>query len=244
MIRGILAILFVLIFLTVSLILIPIAYLIGLFDRHARDVYAQSLVAWGFRVIGVIVGAKVTEKGREKLPRGEAALYVANHRSIFDIVLLDARMPAPTAIVAKKEIKKYLVLSWWMILRNCKFLDRDDIKQNLKIILECIDDAKKGQTILIYPEGTRSKAESELDMGPFKEGSMKIALKSGVKVVPVAIHGTRELFEKHLPFIRPGKVTITYGDPIDPGTLDKEQQKHLGEICRERILEMLKEENK
>ena len=73
---------------------------------------------------------------------------------------------------------------------------------------------------------------------------MKIALKSGVKVVPVAIHGTRELFEKHLPFIRPGKVTITYGDPIDPGTLDKEQQKHLGEICRERILEMLKEENK
>ena len=108
MIRGILALLFVLIFLTVSLILIPIAYLIGLFDRHARDVYAQSLVAWGFRVIGVIVGAKVTEKGREKLPRGEAALYVANHRSIFDIVLLDARMPAPTAIVAKKEIKKYL----------------------------------------------------------------------------------------------------------------------------------------
>ena len=104
MIRGILAILFVLIFLTVSLILIPIAYLIGLFDRHARDVYAQSLVAWGFRVIGVIVGAKVTEKGREKLPRGEAALYVANHRSIFDIVLLDARMPAPTAIVAKKEL--------------------------------------------------------------------------------------------------------------------------------------------
>ena len=107
MIRGILALLFVLIFLTVSLILIPIAYLIGLFDRHARDVYAQSLVAWGFRVIGVIVGAKVTEKGREKLPRGEAALYVANHRSIFDIVLLEildyAGMPFGIEIIKRLD---------------------------------------------------------------------------------------------------------------------------------------------
>ena len=244
MIRGILALLFVVIFLIVSIVLIPIAYLIGLFSRHARDVYAQALVAWGFKVIGFISGAKVTEKGREKLPRGEAALYVANHRSIFDIVLLDARIPAPTAIISKKEIKMIPMLNWWMVLKNCKFLDRKDLKQNLKIILECIEAAKNGQTILIYPEGTRSKAESELEMAPFKEGSMKIALKSGVKVVPVALHGTRDLLEKHFPFIQSAKVTISYGDPIDPKTLDKEQQKHLGEICREQILEMLKEENK
>ena len=73
----------------------------------------------------------------------------------------------------------------------------------------------------------------------FKEGSMKIALKSGVKVVPVAMHGTREILEKHFPVIKPADVTITYGDPIDPRTLDKEQQKHLGARCREKILEML-----
>lgn len=239
MIRLILALIFVIAFLIVSLILIPIAYIIGLFSRSARDAYSQAVVAWAFRVVGFIAGAKVTERGREKLPAGEAALYVANHRSFFDVVLLDGRMPVPTAIVAKKELKAVPMLNWWMILKNCKFLDRSDIKQNLKIVLECIEEAKSGQTILIFPEGTRSKGDSELDMLEFKEGSMKIALKSGVKIVPVAIHGTRDIMEKHFPIIKSADVTITYGDPIDPKTLDKEQQKHLGALCREKILEML-----
>ncbi|MBR1523004.1 MAG: 1-acyl-sn-glycerol-3-phosphate acyltransferase [Lachnospiraceae bacterium] len=243
MIRMLAALIFVIIFLLVSLILIPVGLLIGRINKKAGDWYAQAIVAWAFKVVGFIAGAKVTETGREKLPRDEAVLYVANHRSIFDIVLLDARIPAPTAIVAKKEMKKVPILSWWMILKHCKFLDREDLKQNLQIILECIEDAKNGQTILIYPEGTRSKSESELDIAPFKEGSMKIALKSGIKVVPVALHGTRDLLEKQFPRIRPGKVTISYGDPIDPKALDKEQQKHLGELCREKILEMLDPDN-
>lgn len=239
MIRLIIALLFVTAFLLVSLLLIPIGYLIGLFSSRAKDVYAQRVVAWAFRVVGFIAGAHVTVKGKENIPENEAVLFVANHRSIFDIVLLDARMISPTAIVSKKEMKKVPILYWWMILKHCRFLDRDDIKQNLKIILECIDDAKNGQTILIFPEGTRSRGESELDMNPFKEGSFKIAQKSGVRIVPVAIHGTRELLEKQFPRIKPGNVVITFGEPIDIKTLDKEQQKHIGEICRDRIKEML-----
>ena len=241
MIRLIVALVFVIAFLIVSLILIPIAYLIGLFSCSARDAYSQAVVAWAFRVVGFIAGARVTEKGRDRLPKGETALYVANHRSIFDVVLLDGRMPVPTAIIAKKEMKAVPILNWWMMLKHCKFLDRSDIKQNLKIVLECIEEAKNGQTILIFPEGTRSKGDSELDMLEFKEGSMKIALKSGVKIVPVAIHGTRDIMEKHFPIIKSVDVTITYGEPIDPKSMDKEQQKHLGALCRERILEMLRD---
>ena len=241
MIRLIVALVFVIVFLIVSLILIPIAYIIGLFGLSARDAYSQAVVAWAFRVVGFIAGARVTEKGRDRLPKGETALYVANHRSIFDVVLLDGRMPVPTAIIAKKEMKAVPILNWWMMLKHCKFLDRSDIKQNLKIVLECIEEAKNGQTILIFPEGTRSKGDSELDMLEFKEGSMKIALKSGVKIVPVAIHGTRDILEKHFPIIKSADVTITYGEPIDPKSMDKEQQKHLGALCREKILEMLKD---
>ncbi|MBQ9360057.1 MAG: 1-acyl-sn-glycerol-3-phosphate acyltransferase [Lachnospiraceae bacterium] len=240
MIRLVIAVLFVVIFLLVSLLLIPIGLLIGLFSRKAKDEYSQAVVAWAFRVVAFIAGAKVTVKDKERIPKGEAILFVANHRSIFDIVLLDAQMISPTAIVAKKEMKKVPILYWWMLMKHCRFLDRQDIKQNLKIILECIEDAKNGQTILIYPEGTRSKGESELDMNPFKEGSFKIALKSGVKIMPVAIHGTRELLEKHFPIIKSGNVTISFGEPIDPKSLDKEQQKRIGEICQERIADMLK----
>ena len=69
-------------------------------------------------------------------------------------------------------------------------------------------------------------------MNPFKEGSFKIALKSGVKIVPVAIHGTRELFERQFPRIKANNVTISYGIPVDPKTLDKEEQKHIAGSSR------------
>ncbi len=240
MIRLVVAVLFVVIFLLVSLLLIPIGLIIGLFSKRTKDEYSQAIVAWAFRVVAFIAGVKVTVRDKERIPRDEAVLFVANHRSIFDIVLLDAQMISPTAIIAKKEMKKVPILYWWMLMKHCKFLDRQDIKQNLKIVLECIEEMKNGQTMLIYPEGTRSKGESELAMYPFKEGSFKIAQKSGAKIMPVAIHGTREILEKHFPIIKSGKVTISFGEPIDPKALDKDQQKHIGEICQEQIREMLK----
>ena len=242
MIRIVLALLFVILFLLVSLILIPIGYLIGVFSVSAKDRYAQAMISWAFSVVGFIAGAKITVKNKDRVPKDEAVLYVSNHRGIFDIVLLYAQMFRPTAIVSKMEIKKVPILSWWMILMHCRFMNRDDMKQSLKVILECIEEAKKGISILIYPEGTRSKGESELDMLSFKEGSFKIATKAGIRIVPVAMHGTRELLERQFPRIRPGKVTISYGEVIDSKQLDKDQQKRLGEICRETVLEMLKAE--
>ncbi len=242
MIRLLIVLLFVIIYLIFSLILIPIGYLIGLFSRSAKDRYAQAMISWAFRVVGLLAGARVTVKNKECVPKDEAVLYVANHRSMFDIVLLYAEMFRPTAIVAKKEIKMVPVLSWWMVLMHCRFMDRADMKQSLSVILGCIEDAKKGISILIYPEGTRSKGDSELDMNPFKEGSFKIALKSGVKIVPVAIHGTREILERQFPRIKPNKVTISFGDPIDPKSLEKDQQKIIAETCQAQIREMLLKE--
>ncbi len=205
----------------------------------ARDRYAQAMISWAFGVVRFIVGAHVTVLDKDRIPRDEAVLFVANHRSIFDVVLLYAEMFRPTAIVSKKEIKKVPILSWWMVLMHCRFMDRDDMRQSLQVILESIEEAKNGISIMIFPEGTRSKGESELDMNPFKEGSFKISTKSGVKTIPVAIHGTRQLLEQQFPRIRSGEVTISFGSPIDPKEMDKEELKHIGEICQRQIKEML-----
>ncbi len=239
MIRLILAALFLLFMMLASLILIPIAYLIGLFDLKARDRYAQAMISWTFSVVGFIAGAKMTVKGFDRVPRDEAVLYVANHRSMFDIVLLYSLMFRPTGIVSKREVEKVPVFGWWMKLMHCRFMDRKDMRQSLQVILECIEEAKNGYSILIYPEGTRTKGESELDMLPFKEGAFKIASKSGIKIIPVAIHNTRNIFEAHFPMLKSQKVTISFGEPIDVKLLDKEELKHLGEKSRNEILRML-----
>lgn len=79
----------------------------------------------------------------------------------------------------------------------------------------------------------------ETDMLPFKEGSLKMAEKTGCPIVPMALTGTADIFEKHLPWIRSANVTLQYGEPIYPKELSKEEQKRLGNYTQKIILDML-----
>ena len=183
----------------------------------------------------------VTVKGYENIPKDEPVLYVGNHRGFFDCVVGYTSVPGLMGFVAKKELTRYPLLADWMLLVNCLFMDRKDMKQSLKTILEAIAKVKSGVSMWIFPEGTRNRGEL-LDVLPFKEGSMKIAEKTGCPVVPVAITGTAELLEAHAPWITPGHVTIRFGEPFRIADLPAENRKFSGAYSREKILEMLREE--
>jgi 1-acyl-sn-glycerol-3-phosphate acyltransferase len=189
-----------------------------------------------------LTGSELTVIGRENIPDDKPVLYVGNHTSYFDIVAAYPLVKGPTGFVAKKEMESYLTLADWMRLVNCLFLDRKDIKAGLKTILEAVSYVKKGISIWIFPEGTRNESADNTDLMVFHEGSMKIADKSGCPVIPVAITGTRDIFENHIPWIRPSRVTIEFGKPIDLKELPAEDKKRSGAYVRERIIEMLKEE--
>ena len=103
-----------------------------------------------------------------------------------------------------------------------------------------IEKVKAGISICIFPEGTRSKSEDETELLPFKEGSMKMASKTGCPIIPMAITGSADIFENHFPWIRSADVRLVYGEPIYPGELSKEDQKRLGSYTRLKILELLK----
>lgn len=210
--------------------------------KNPQKVQEQGLkiIQSVFRMCLWVTGSDITIKGQENIPEG-AVLYVANHRGCFDILLGYTTVPGLTGFVAKKEMEKIPLLSNWMRIVNCLFLDRKNMKEGLKTILEGIDKAKHGISIWIFPEGTRNKGEL-LDLLPFKEGSMKIAEKSGCPIVPVAITGSAEIFESHFPYIRPAKVVLEYGTPIIRSELDVETRKRLGAYTRDVIIEMLQEE--
>ena len=95
--------------------------------------------------------------GEENVPKDEPVLYIGNHRSYFDIVMTYIRVPRPTGYIAKIEMLKIPLLSHWMKYLHCLFLDRNDIKQGMKIILTAIDKVKSGISICVFPEGTRNK---------------------------------------------------------------------------------------
>lgn len=200
--------------------------------------HALKVVQAMFRLILRVSGVKLEVRGREHIPE-QPVLFVGNHRSYFDILAGYVTVPARLGFVAKKEMERYPLLSDWMQAVNCLFLDRENIKEGLKTILEGIEKVKNGISIWIFPEGTRNRGEDVMEMLPFKEGSLKIAEKSGCPVVPVAITGTAEIFEKHIPFIRPSKVTIEFGEPFYIKELPAEDKKRAGAYTRQRILDML-----
>lgn len=197
----------------------------------------QSMVRAMFR----LTGSKLTIIGYENIP-DVPVLYVGNHQSYFDIVVGYSIVPGLMGFVAKKEMERWPLLYDWMLLVNCLLLDRKNIKEGLKTILEGIEKVKGGVSIWIFPEGTRNDHEDYLDLLPFREGSLKIAEKSGCPVVPVAITGTPDIFEKHLPWIRPSHVTIEFGTPFYVKKLPPEDRKRAGAYTRERIIEMLARE--
>ena len=219
MIRFICVAIFLVVFLILSIPVFFVEWLIGKKNRETRDFSSLRIVQWGFRCILRIAGVETTVIGLENVP-DEPVLFIGNHRSYFDILLTYSRCKRLTGYVAKKEMEKIPLLSTWMKYLYCLFLDRHDPKQGMKTILTAIDYIKRGISICIFPEGTRNSGE-ELSLLPFKEGSFKIAEKTGCAIVPISLNNTAEMFEAHFPKIKKTHVVIEYGAPVYPKDLDK-----------------------
>lgn len=243
--RTILAFSLIIGFLIVGYILLGVFWIIRKFAPHTADICQLRIVQFILKGVGFLAGARTTFIGEENVPKDEAVLYVANHRSMVDIVLTYAKCPGLTGYIAKDGVNKVPALRAWMKRLHCEFLNRDDIKQGLNVILSAIDKVKNGISIFIFPEGTRNRDKDDsTTLLPFKDGSFKIAQKTGCKIIPVAITGTNKIFEDQFPWARKGKVIIEYGEPITFKELSPEDQKHIGLYFQNKIHDMLVEHTK
>ena len=236
MIRFLLVAIFLVLFLIGSIPLLIIEWIIGHFNMDLKNHSSLAIVKWAFNVIIFLTGVDIIVLGEENVPKDEAVVYVANHRSYFDIVLTYVRVPRLTGYISKMEVEKVPLLRNWMRNLHCLFLDRKDIKQGLKTILTGIEKIKSGISIFIFPEGTRSKEKDTFL--PFHGGSFKLAEKSGCPIVPIALNNVADIFEDHVPKIKKTRVVIEYGKPIYPSQLDKETKKNLAGYVSDQIKDM------
>lgn len=236
MIKFIVEIIFLLLTGVISIPLYAYVNLLGRTNKKKRAETSQKIVRIFFKIMLAIGGVKVEAKGTERVPEDEAVLFVANHRSFFDIIASYVSIPVQVGFISKKEIKKIPSLGVWMKYLNCLFLDRDNKKEGLKTILQAIDNVKNGISMFIMPEGTRSKTD---EMLPFKKASFRIAEKANCKVVPVAILNSANVFENQFPRIKSGTIIVEYGEPIDLPNMDKEEKKDIAGIAQKAIQEML-----
>jgi 1-acyl-sn-glycerol-3-phosphate acyltransferase len=233
MLRFIVTAIFVVLFLICSIPLLIAEWIIGKFNQDVKSRSSLAIVNWAFRIVIRLSGTKVIALGEDRIPKDTAVLYVGNHRSFYDIILTYVRVPRLTGYVAKKEMLKVPLLKDWMRNLHCLFLDRQNIREGLKTILKGVDLVKSGISICIFPEGTRNKtADTFL---PFHEGSLKIAEKGKVPIVPMTIVNSAGVFEDHFPKIKKATVVIEYGEPIYIDILPKEERKNLGSRVQQLI---------
>lgn len=239
--RTIITVLYIFLFLILGLPVLGIEWIISKFNKAHADMVQLRIVQWGLKCVAFISGVKLTVIGEENVPMDEPVLYIGNHRSFFDVVVTYARCPGLTGYIAKDGVNKVPIFRIWMKRLHCIFLKRDDMKEGLKVILKAIEYVKSGISICIFPEGTRNKdRDNPTSLLPFKEGSFKIASKTGCKIVPMALIGTADILENHFPWIHSTDIKLIYGEPIDVSALDKDQQKHVGAYCQTVVEELIR----
>ncbi len=157
-------------------------------------------------------------EGKENIPLDEPIIYTPNHAGLFDIPAVIVSAPAVPIFMAKKEIASIPIVKDWMWVMDCVFVDRKNKSKARSSLHDAIEMVKKGRSIVVFPEGTRSKNG---ELGKFKGGAMKIAMETGAKIVPVYLEGTRACFEE-TGNITSGTVKVKFLEPIVTQGLTKE----------------------
>lgn len=178
---------------------------------------------WAFTVLWA-AGVRLRVEREVALGARRSYVVMANHQSMFDIPALIATLPGQTRFLAKRELFKIPIFGWALWAGGFVPVERGDRSRSRGTLDAARDRLRRGLSLLIFPEETRSRDGRLL---PFKSGGFLLAAKAGVPVVPVGISGTRLVQPKGRYTMTPGEVTLRYGAPIgvaDEGARAKRAQ--------------------
>lgn len=204
----------------------------------------NALVCLGTKTISQrlikLSDSTVNVHGLENIPEGPV-LFVSNHQSNMDIAMICGFIDKPKGFIAKKELEKLPLISKWITLAGSIYLDRENPRKSMEGILEGIKTLKNGHSLVVFPEGTRSKGDK---MGEFKAGSFKLATKSKVPIVPLTIDGTYRVMEANKILIKPSNINFYIHEPIYTDKLSKEELAALPETVENIVRSKLPNQGK
>ncbi len=140
-------------------------------------------------------GGRVTidVHGQENIPQENGFMFFPNHQGLYDVLAIVEACPVPFSVVMKQELKNIPFLKQVFACLKAIPLDRDDVRQAMKVINQVAEEVKNGRNYLIFAEGTRSRRGNHL--GEFKGGSFKCATKAKCPIVPVALIDSYKAFD-------------------------------------------------
>jgi 1-acyl-sn-glycerol-3-phosphate acyltransferase len=190
----------------------------------------------------LLSGIKVEVRHGENIRRNGAAVYAVNHASNVEPPILYAALSdlfPRLRILYKAELRKLPILVRAFDLAGFVPLERGNRDQSLPAIERAADALRDGNSFLIFPEGTRSRTGELL---PFKKGGFIMALKGQAPIVPVAIQGTRDALKKGSLIIRPVRVTVSFGRPIETTGISLDDRDALITQVRNAVADLLQKD--
>jgi 1-acyl-sn-glycerol-3-phosphate acyltransferase len=195
-------------------------------------------MAWWGRCVIRIGGWRVRAEGLERLPEG-GAILVSNHQSLLDIPLFLSVFRKEIKFLAKRELGEIPLFGKSMAYAGNLFIDREDPRDAVHLMREAVRRIRKGQVVVIFPEGTRSADGS---IGEFKPGAFYLAQKAGVPVLPVYIDGGRRALPKGSLIFRPADLVVRVLEPLTFAAGLPLSKQEIAEDARRRILSARAEE--
>jgi len=166
-------------------------------------------------VATALTGCELEVTGEENLWTSRPCIFVFNHQSKADVMILAKLIRKDMGGVAKKEVRDTPVIGKLMELAGTVFIDRANARSAIKTMAPLIDAIKiDGKSIVIAPEGTRTLSPK---LGPFKKGAFHMAIQAGVPIVPIVIHNAGDVAPKNEFLMRPAKVRVDVLPAVDTG---------------------------
>ena len=216
--------LFICIFLPLySLLAGPPLLLYTLISRNPGPLYWGGVKGVMFLVRAV--GIKVRIAGHQRIPVG-ACLFVANHTSSADAPAIVGAIPRRVAILLKESLFKWPIAGQAFALAGFIPVNRRDRESAIASVEKATESLRRGQSFLIYPEGTRSP---DGRLQTFKKGAVVMAIKAEVPIVPVVCSGAHRVMRKRSLKIYPGEIVVEFLDPIDPSKYSFDERDELND---------------
>lgn len=196
---------------------------------------------WYIRGTARAFGIRRHLMGWEELPEElrdgrRPGVFIGNHTSLFDPPLMISTLPCRPVFMAKQELVWVPFLGWVIWLAGFIFIDRGDRLAALGSLERAAQRIRAGQSIVAFPEGTRSP---DGQLGPFKKGAFALAFEAGVPVVPLCIHGGSSILPKGTWRVEGGSYRISVGTPLEPGDfLDAEALRKAAEAAVRGLMEL------
>lgn len=199
--------LWIIFFVTFGLMLILSLVLVFILPAKIIDAWLK----WGFHIILKLIHAPVRIEGREKIDRNRTYLFMANHSSMFDLLIMEAYIPVFARAVEAKEHFSWPIYGWAIRRLGNIPIDRKNPHSSIISMRKAIESLRIGRSMAVMPEGHRTLDGRLL---PFKKLPFHLAKEAGVDIVPIGISGAFRLKPKNSRLIRPTPITMKFGDII------------------------------